>query len=62
MSKSEAFRFQKEDKDEKLPWFLIKYDSTVKKTWDMIMAAMLIYTASFMPFRVSFMSTIYWDF
>ena len=61
--KQEAFRtISAEGYDEKTvyPW-LIHPDSRAKKTWNLLLMLLMLYTAIVMPFRIAFMDQVFWD-
>lgn len=64
VQKREAFRLLEAwDPDKnKISGCLLHPESGYKKTWNGLMAMLLIYTAIVIPFRIAFQDPVYWDF
>lgn len=61
VNKLEAFRTLHEDDEMKLPWYIIDPESNFSRFWSLVMSILLFYTAIFMPVRVAFFETVYFD-
>lgn len=44
-----------------LPWYLLSPRSTYLYFWNVVIAALLLYTATIMPYRVAFTEPVYFD-
>lgn len=56
----EALLQEEEEKKEEDRW-LIKSDSLFKRLWDQLVALILIYTATIMPYRIAFEDEYFWS-
>ena len=48
---------EEEGKQKTLPWHLMNPNSHFKQCWNIILIVLLTYTATFMPYQISFLET-----
>jgi hypothetical protein len=52
---------QDEFQDHKFPFCLLHPNGRIKSVWNIVLAILLLYTATVMPWRMAFIDTKMWD-
>lgn len=61
LTHEEAFRTAENEVKHEAPRYLIKPDSRFRRVWSYIIMILLLYTASFIPYRIAFEEIVYFD-